>query len=58
MSAQYHNISIKTDVKSFFHSITNTISYVVSNPASHHGQYSEIFGDSMFCRWHDHSYGF
>ena len=44
MSAQYHNISIKTDVKSFFDSITNTISYVVSNPATTTGSTAKFLG--------------
>ena len=35
MTEQHHNLSIKPDVKAFFDPITNTISYVVSDPASH-----------------------
>lgn len=34
MTEQHHNLSIKPDVKAFFDPITNTISYVVSDPAS------------------------
>lgn len=35
MSMQHNNLSIRPDVKAFFDPITNTISYVVSDPVSH-----------------------